>query len=274
MWGVKVGDEDTIPSRLSMTLAQRGYEVDVTNFGQQGYVTTQEIITLFLELRRGNRPDLVVFYDGVNDVGASTQRAIAGETVNERNRELEFQSVTDSTLGVSTANFVRSLAISRRVRTLLQLDERAIAKVWQTRAMPQTGGEVLHDYNFNMKIVEMLAEHFNFETVYYWQPTVFQKDALVSYEAEIVADSPTTGDYYELIYQAVCGMREEPDDRFDFVSTCPDFHYLGDVFDTDEWGSKQAFTDFCHLNAEANAYIAKRMADDLAEKIDRLDERK
>jgi hypothetical protein len=53
MWGDSVRDEHTIPSLLAQRLRQQDYAVEVTNFAQLGYVSTQEWIALALELRRG-----------------------------------------------------------------------------------------------------------------------------------------------------------------------------------------------------------------------------
>ena len=51
------------------------------------------MMELFLQLREGNIPDLVVFYDGVNDVFSAYQQGKAGIPQNENNREKEFNSI-------------------------------------------------------------------------------------------------------------------------------------------------------------------------------------
>ena len=53
--------------------ALRHGPVCVVNFGESGFVSTQGVIQLILELQSGNIPDLVIFYDGVNDVYAAYQ---------------------------------------------------------------------------------------------------------------------------------------------------------------------------------------------------------
>ena len=59
--------------KSSMLLAEQndkaGRSVCVRNYGETGWVSTQELIKLMLELKRtGRKPDLVIFYDGANDV--------------------------------------------------------------------------------------------------------------------------------------------------------------------------------------------------------------
>lgn len=87
LWGTGARDEFTIPSLVSKKLqAKWGTDVQVTNYGESGYVSTQELIALMLELQRGNVPDIVVFYDGVNDTFAAFQSGVAGIPQNESNR--------------------------------------------------------------------------------------------------------------------------------------------------------------------------------------------
>ena len=77
MWGTSARDACTIPSFLSKALKGRGKRIEIINFGETGYVSTQEVITLLLQLRKGNVPDIVIFYDGENDTYSAYQNEIA-----------------------------------------------------------------------------------------------------------------------------------------------------------------------------------------------------
>jgi len=79
VWGVGSPDSCTIPARMLSELASRtDRPIDVRNLGQLGWVSTQELLELVLRIRGGDRPDLVVFLDGMNDVSAAYQSGIAG----------------------------------------------------------------------------------------------------------------------------------------------------------------------------------------------------
>ena len=67
LWGFGARDDQTIPSLLARKLHERGLKVEVKNLAELGYVSTQEVIGLIRELQTGYRPDVVIFYDGVND---------------------------------------------------------------------------------------------------------------------------------------------------------------------------------------------------------------
>lgn len=83
VWGSYVEWNETIPSLL----AKKGFKV--TNYGETGYVSTQELILLILELRE-DTPEIVIFYNGFNDVFSSFQQGVAGIPMNEFNRRKEF----------------------------------------------------------------------------------------------------------------------------------------------------------------------------------------
>ena len=64
MWGEGARDDYTIPSWLQRFIYQTTYRARITNFGQEAYVSTQEVLVLFEQFQKGNIPDIVIFYDG------------------------------------------------------------------------------------------------------------------------------------------------------------------------------------------------------------------
>ena len=90
LWGFGARDDHTIPSLVARKLHERGCRVEVRNLAEIGYVSTQEVVALVRELQSGYRPDLVIFYDGVNDTTSALLEGEAGVTTNERNRRAEF----------------------------------------------------------------------------------------------------------------------------------------------------------------------------------------
>src|SRR5262249_55880433 len=90
LWGFGARDDHTIPSLLARALHDRGEAVEIRNLAEIGYVSTQELIALVRELQAGYRPDLVLFYDGVNDTTSALLEGEAGVSTNEVNRRREF----------------------------------------------------------------------------------------------------------------------------------------------------------------------------------------
>src|SRR5262245_8832147 len=83
MFGSGERDEFTIPSIFAREARNNDINCEVVNYGQEAYVSTQEVIELMRQLQRGNIPDLVIFYDGANDTHSASQSHAAGLPFNE-----------------------------------------------------------------------------------------------------------------------------------------------------------------------------------------------
>jgi hypothetical protein len=96
-------DEHTIPSALARAAWADGHAIDVTNFGQLGDPLWIEVRRLAEALgTRSERPDLVIFYDGANEV-------ITRIALNDQGRagEHTFVSYLDSGLFIQLDRFLR-----------------------------------------------------------------------------------------------------------------------------------------------------------------------
>ncbi|MCB1017793.1 MAG: SGNH/GDSL hydrolase family protein [Acidimicrobiales bacterium] len=71
-------DEHTIPSEVVRLAEADGVRVRAHNFGSPGYVNMQETALAAQLLAAGERPDLMVFYDGINDLALQFQQAFGG----------------------------------------------------------------------------------------------------------------------------------------------------------------------------------------------------
>src|SRR5262249_19616791 len=61
LWGFGARNDQTIPSLVARDLHELGYQIELRNLAEIGYVSTQEVIALFREIQSGYRPDFVVF---------------------------------------------------------------------------------------------------------------------------------------------------------------------------------------------------------------------
>lgn len=235
LWGTGARDEYTIPSMLSKKLAAQGTEAWVTNFGEAGYVSTQDVITLELELQKGNIPDVVIFYDGANDVFSAFQQGVAGIPENEYNRIAEFNQLN------WREGFAEKLAIYRAIRGFVQSVRRPSQSAKED---PLLAGAVLDDYFSNMRIVQSLALDYGFAATFYWQPVIYNKEILSSWE-----DHQLNLFGEEEFFKRVAQMLKER------VKSRPrtGFFDLSDAFD-DHPGT--IFIDLFHVSEEGNSRIA------------------
>lgn len=70
MYGYNVSDAETIPSqflRIYMQKYPSGKSIRIRNYGVPYYYSKQELILLSKLIFDGNRPDIIIFMDGLND---------------------------------------------------------------------------------------------------------------------------------------------------------------------------------------------------------------
>ncbi|MBB3066895.1 SGNH/GDSL hydrolase family protein [Limibacillus halophilus] len=92
VWGTGVDDNGTIPAQLDALTDK--YEV--TNYGERGYTTLQNLIDLMTLINEQRAPEVVVFYEGFNDVWVHCNYAVT-EHLNGHLEERRIQAALDRT---------------------------------------------------------------------------------------------------------------------------------------------------------------------------------
>jgi lysophospholipase L1-like esterase len=258
VWGTGVRDNFTIPSALARQLAADGSsDVAVTNFGESGYVSTQEVIALEVELRRGARPDVVVFYDGVNDTFAALQSGTAGTPQNEANRIAEFNLLHEARRGdlireAVMRTFTGSATVQLLTRALRRVTGTDASAATAPRVDARVADDVVGIYANNVKAVEGLGNEFGFHSLFYWQPVIFTKDRQTEYELNQTAAVAYTASSYDLVYDRI---KKQPE-----LASDPAFHDLSSIFHGED---RPFYIDFAHLSEAGNEVIAARIAADV-----------
>lgn len=148
-FGIGQRDAHTIPSEVSRLAEQAGHPVEIVNYGVSGDVNWHETIRLAEALESGaERPDLIVFYDGCNEMAnawqrvddgsldpAKTERFLVDEDQRDKHKntlpevtrpEGDALGTTVSTLG--GAQYGRGVAFGRRLADGYGIP---IVHVWQ-----------------------------------------------------------------------------------------------------------------------------------------------
>ena len=186
VWGEGAPDDETIPSHLASLMNAWGVDTTVRNMGERGYVSTQEVVFLYRELQAERRPDVVVFYDGINDAAAASNwPEVPGSHVSlHRIRDrFQFGEVPSE----RRQEFVRSLGIYKASRIVLDRMEaqRKSARDRQDNADFDTtprfldanfrflGGQGVDVWLANHALVTALADEFGFTTLFALQPSLW-----------------------------------------------------------------------------------------------------
>jgi len=265
LWGFGARDDQTIPSLLARALHERGWRAELKNLSGIGYVSTQELIGLLRELQAGYRPDVVIFYDGVNDTTSAFLAGEAGLTTNESNRRGEFNLLhSPARLAAAlTAKLLTdsgSYRFARSVRRRFEGVAAAPGLAPSDETMHRLAGDVAGRYAANIGIVESLGRGYGFRPLFFWQPIVFTKSALVPVEREEAERYAWTERMFRAVYTRIQASPE--------LKTNPAFHDLSGIFDDTEG---LVFIDYCHTTESANARIAAVMADRVIEGLRRIE---
>ena len=269
LWGTGARDEFTIPALLEELIESKGaVDVEVINFGESGYVSTQEIILLIRQLQKGDIPDLVIFYDGVNDTFSAYQQNIAGIPQNESNRVKEFNFLSKQYMTREGERKIRKRAIKNIKRNLSTVRFTRYLRKKISSAEAGSDDDELSDnindidaiindeidiYQSNIKIVSALAEKYGFKYIFYWQPTIFQKRSLTAYEQKELELRSDAMPFYQRAYGF---MRE----KTPAIQAAYNFINLGEMFsDTKE----PMYIDYCHLGEVGNGRVAEKMFQDV-----------
>ncbi len=268
-WGAGARDDYTIPSLLAKDLAGNPqYDVEVKNYGQMGWVTSQELIYLYELLRRGERPDLVIFYDGINDTFLGYQDGIAGLTQNEFLRAQEFGILASSSgrkrlYATALRTFLMNTGIADLLKLLSGKDEATterseigpigsiayLAPPSDFEGADAIEQDIINIYLFNNQMVRAIGDRFGFRSLFYWQPVIYSKHPLTAYERSFVG-ARSRQEFFDGTYKRIAGVAQS--------------NGVNDISGILDEGAKTYFVDPWHITEAGNAVIARRIASNAA----------
>jgi lysophospholipase L1-like esterase len=266
MWGTSSPDEGTIPALFLREVSPlSGGPLCVKNFGESAWVSTQSVIALINAIQRKEIPDLVIFYEGANDlnwtfgnnspyrhggyesIAATFKRASRGRGQG-RNRTVDLASV------------VRALAPN----IATALDRRRQFGNGPSDRSPQgverLANQAIDVYFANQQIVRALAREYGFRCHFFWQPfLIYDRKPLAEGESNILDRAATWAESFRP-FAAAANARITTNQASDFTD-------LSGLFATTE---AQLYTDMVHVTPDGNALVAHAMAKTLGEVLEEL----
>ncbi len=265
LWGFGARDDQTIPSQLARALHERGFAVEIKNLSALGYVSTQELVALVRELQAGYRPEVVLFYDGVNDTTSALLEGEAGLTTNEVNRRSEFNLLQSpgrlaSALATKVVMDSASYRFARAVRRRITGADEPSRTAHLSEPIAALAEQVVRRYEANVALAASLGREFGFRPLFFWQPTVFTKPSRVPVEQEEAKRYAWSEPMFRAVYG---GMRASTT-----LKATPVFHDVSTIFAD---AKELIFIDYCHTTETANATIAAVMADSIIKAVNPSD---
>lgn len=184
LFSSQVPDQETIPSLVAEQLHEHfpHHRLDIRNYGIDGMVSTQEYYLLLELLRNGERPDLVVFYDGIND---TFNHVLAERPHTFLDR---FSTVLDRKAAVK--EFAIAL-LQKSSMYQLTKKEHTLPDISQTVLQQRITNMLMQYHDRALFITKALGPYYNFESLFAWQSNLFNTNKiLTSFERELHADQP------------------------------------------------------------------------------------
>ncbi len=236
MWGTGVSDAFTIPSYFASMTS----DYQVSNYAEAAYTAHQSLETLIKLLEEGERPDVVVFYDGVNDV---KYKCLKRHTWYSHGWEQEFRSkieLYDSVFSFAYAlGPLRSAAI-RFKEAFLETptdDVRAFNCHRNADKARRIAAALVEDW----KIAKWLVESHGGRFLALLQPvSYFSRTRL-----DFIPVSEELKQQFELIYPMIKSNAGGLQGYFDVTN----------LFDRDEY----IYIDYAHVSPNGNRYAAERI---------------
>jgi hypothetical protein len=257
LWGRGVPDSCTIAAYLQAGLdSLPGRPVDVENFAQIGWTSTQSLVKLVLELQAGNVPDFVIFYDGVADAEAAYAQGMAGSQQGLDEIDGKLLGESRGQMAPSFMDLVRSSSIYTvisgfagnpgLIRDLAGETLPALLEPLDPGVSPDSlAADVTDCYFENLEAVGILSRSYGFRFLFVWQPAAFAGNKLLCGDEVAIVDglNPSLADFYRRLWQLMWSRAEGT----------PGFVYLGGAF---EQIAAPLFIDASCMNSEGNRRVA------------------
>lgn len=236
VWGEGARDDYTIPGHIARLLHENGNPHNVINYGQTGYVSSQDLIWFQRQLIHGNIPDSAIFYQGFNDVLSSWGSDVVGVTLQENMR------LNDAEAG-------RRLRSGQAVFQLpdIALDRYDMSAAGVIEATPES----IADFWFaNLEMTQSIADAYDVNLLFVWQPAIIFKDTMSESEQAIYNRTENERAGLFDLYTEVDAIIRERIESGDYENII----VLSDLFVENE---DTIFHDLVHITEIGNGIVAE-----------------
>jgi lysophospholipase L1-like esterase len=250
VYGIGTPDWATIPSYLSRELNTDPTAcVEVTNLGAEGYVTNQEVILLSQQLKAGRKPDIAIFYDGINE------SLVGSFSPGIPTAHWNFDMIKNR-VGMGPGSklvLLNSSHLFQLIKLLLENYGQNGLPTFSDAELTAKAQATLENYETNLRFVHLLASAYGFKTYFFWQPTLaYGAKPLAPFEQELKeARSEELGGR---VHRGLKAVYKEAEAR---SAASESFFFLGHVFDKVQ---ELIYVDEFHLDPQGNQIIAQAIA--------------
>ncbi|MFB3923227.1 MAG: SGNH/GDSL hydrolase family protein [Terriglobia bacterium] len=243
-WGQNTPDFATIPSYLSAKLNTQPRDCfEVFNMGVPAYVSNQEVIYLMQLLKAGHRPEVVIFYDGINDttVGAYSP-ALPATHFDYPEVKAKSESKILNWPGLARRSYLLRIVNRLRMRSQNRAQKGLTETQWHARALA-----TLDNYESNMRLAQVMAKEYGFDARFFWQPILLYGNKPRTPFERIIGENQG----FEKAVQIVFSEAEKR------LASPAKLVSLAHIFDST---TETIYTDCVHLGPRGNEMVATAIA--------------
>lgn len=242
MWGYGVPDWGTIPAYLQAGLA----DACVVNYGEMGFNSTQSLLRLVERLQAGDVPDVVIFYDGSNDVTAAHRSSRPGAHFSEETVAPAVENALNA--GGTGVSPLRALVTNTATYRLLAGASQAGPDWALPPFAPGFVDGVAETYLNNIRAASALAQEYGFAFYAFLQP-------VLPLEGE-----PANGEQQMFLWDMPGGLPELFRAVYPrWMAAAESLPYLYDLSDVLDGQPYPVWIDFNHLTPWGNLAAADAM---------------
>jgi hypothetical protein len=251
MYSGSSSDADTIPSIISkkINLDKKNYFVE--NFGVGGLDLHYEVSNFFNLLRFSkNKPELVIFYDGYNDIFNKLNHGgeffifnFSQSLIYDQNNFHKFIYYFSEFLSDYSVVFKNTLGKKIRRFNINRLNE---------KKNKYTLDEIAYDYIKSIEYANNIAEDHNINVYFFLQPAAFSRKNPLGIETKF--HNSEKSDQARQIYKKI-------KNNIKIVN----FYDISDVFDN---YLDQYFYDYAHLSRKGNEIVSDKIYEVIKKSID------
>jgi hypothetical protein len=258
MWGTGSPNWDTIPANLQKGLEKlKQGPICVMNFAESAYVSTQDVIMLLVQLRSGNVPDVVVFYNIGGDVYSAYQSGRAGTLQNLGQVAARFEHGSpyiDHLRNTRSYDLIDALMDKLRIAAPRQEPTEHHLVTYESMGIDaaKLSDWVVQDYFGNYKIVSALAQQYGFKYFFFLPPRIFGGNKTLTPEEQEMKRETESDAALSKLYTAVYQTVQRKSSQYQ------NFYSLADIFDHYHG---LIWIDGAHVTPIGNRLIAARILD-------------
>ena len=242
IWGTGARDNETIPSLVAEKLG-----VSAVNFGESGWRAHQSLNQLMQAYILGETFNVVVFYDGVNEVAHGCRAELKPFS---HAREGQIAKSLEERSDALRSYFAPILRFTNFIAERISKDKKAPAVLFDCSRDPAKSANIARMLAVDWDMARFIAVRMGAQFVGVLQPVAYLSDTPLDH---IKLDSQWAAEYqavYPLLREELEGFSVE--DKLQFID-------MTQALDVPE----RVYIDWAHLSPNGNAIIADHLSNHL-----------